>query len=339
MNTSVNVLSMMATQEARGERLDRVLARNFAEFSRARLQALIREGAVRIGKTTASDPSLKLRGGEKITLAVPQPRSPEPQGQDIPLSVLYEDAQVIVIDKPAGLVVHPAAGHVDGTLVNALIAHCGESLSGIGGVKRPGIVHRLDKDTSGLMVIAKTDKAHHSLAAQFADHGREGPLEREYQAFVWGRPRADAMRIDRPVGRSPHHRQRMAVVAQGRGKEALTHLYVEESFPPQTPDPLASRLRCRLETGRTHQIRVHLSSLGHPLLGDPLYGGGFRTKINRLDEPSRAALRALGRQALHASLLGFAHPVTGRKLRFESGLPPPLAALETALRSVPNPSE
>ena len=215
----------------------------------------------------------------------------EPQGQEIPLSILYEDAQIIVIDKPAGLVVHPAAGHADGTLVNALIAHCGESLSGIGGVKRPGIVHRLDKDTSGVMVVAKTDKAHRGLAEQFADHGREGPLEREYQAFVWGRPRADAMIVDRPIGRSTRHRERMAVVAEGRGKEALTHLYVEEIFPPDIPDPLASRIRCRLETGRTHQIRVHLSSLGHPLLGDPVYGGGFRTKINKLDEPSRAALR------------------------------------------------
>ena len=335
----MNVLSMIATQDARGERLDRALARNFGDFSRARLQALIREGAVRIGEITATDPSLKLRGGETVTLAIPDPVNYEPRGQDIPLAVVYEDEQVVVIDKPAGLVVHPAAGHAEGTLVNALIAHCGESLSGIGGVKRPGIVHRLDKDTSGLMVIAKTDKAHHALARQFADHGREGPLEREYQAFVWGRPRADTMTIERPIGRSTQHRERMAIVAQGRGKEALTHLYVEESFPPDIPDPLVSRVRCRLETGRTHQIRVHLSSLGHPLLGDRVYGGGFRTKINRLDEPSRAALRTLDRQALHASILAFAHPVTGKKLRFESELPPALAALETALRRLSTPSE
>ncbi len=330
----MTLLSMIATDDMRGERLDRALARNFADFSRARLQALIREGAVRIGDIAVTDPSLKLRGGEKVALAVPEPVPSKPQGQEIPLAILYEDAHVIVIDKPAGLVVHPAAGHADGTLVNALIAHCGESLSGIGGVKRPGIVHRLDKDTSGVMVVAKTDKAHHGLAEQFADHGRQGALEREYQALVWGRPRADTLIVDRPIGRSAHHRERMAVVAEGRGKEAVTHLYVEESFPSNASDPLASRIRCRLETGRTHQIRVHLSAIGHPLLGDRVYGGGFRTKVNKLDEASRAALRALDRQALHASLLGFSHPVTGKKLHFKSGLPPALAALEEALRGL-----
>jgi 23S rRNA pseudouridine1911/1915/1917 synthase len=335
----MTVMSMIATEDARGERLDRVLARNFADFSRARLQALIREGAVRLGEAAATDPSLKLRGGETITLTVPQAKPSEPLGQKISLTILHEDAQIIVIDKPAGLVVHPAAGHADGTLVNALIAHCGESLSGIGGVKRPGIVHRLDKDTSGLMVVAKTDKAHRGLAEQFADHGREGPLEREYQAFVWGRPRADTMIVDRPIGRSTRHRERMAVVAEGRGKQAVTHLYVEESFPPHASDPLASRIRCRLETGRTHQIRVHLASLGHPLLGDPVYGGGFRTKINKLDEPSRAALLALDGQALHASLLGFVHPVTGKKLCFKSGLPPALEAVKKALHGLSTPSE
>jgi 23S rRNA pseudouridine1911/1915/1917 synthase len=335
----MTVLFMIVPEEARGERLDRALARNFVDFSRARLQALIREGAVRIGETAITDPSLKLRGGEKIALAIPQAVPSEPQGQEIPLTILHEDGHIIVIDKPAGLVVHPAAGHADGTLVNALIAHCGESLSGIGGVKRPGIVHRLDKDTSGVMVVAKTDKAHRGLAEQFADHGREGSLARDYQAFVWGRPRADTLVVDRPIGRSAQHRERMAVVAEGRGKEAITHLYLEESFPPTASDPLVSRIRCRLETGRTHQIRVHLSWLGHPLLGDPVYGGGFRTKINKLDEPSRAALRALDRQALHASLLAFVHPVTGKKLRFESGLPPALEAVEKALRGLPTPSE
>jgi 23S rRNA pseudouridine1911/1915/1917 synthase len=330
----MNVLSMIASEDMRGERLDRVLARHFADLSRARLQVLIRAGAVRIGETAITDPALKLRGGESVVLAIPDAVRCEPLPQDIPLSIVHEDAEIVVIDKPAGLVVHPAAGHADGTLVNALIAHCGESLSGIGGVKRPGIVHRLDKDTSGLMVIAKTDRAHRSLAAQFADHGRKGPLEREYQAFVWGRPRADAMVVEGPIGRSTRHRERMAVVAEGRGKEAVTHLYVEQSFPPDVSDPLASRIRCRLETGRTHQIRVHLSSLGHPLLGDLLYGGGFRTKANKLDEPSQAALRALARQALHASLLGFSHPGTGKHLRFKSALPPDLAALERALRGL-----
>jgi 23S rRNA pseudouridine1911/1915/1917 synthase len=330
----MTTLTMTATPEMRGERLDRALARHFDDLSRARLQALIREGATRIGGDAVTDPSLKLRGGETVTLAIPEPVASEPLPQDIALPIVYEDNHLIVIDKPAGLVVHPAAGHADGTLVNALIAHCGESLSGIGGVKRPGIVHRLDKETSGLMVVAKNDKAHRGLAAQFADHGREGPLEREYQAFVWGRPRPDTMTVNRPIGRDPRHRQRMAVVAQGRGKEAVTYLYIEEVFPPAASEPLATRIRCRLETGRTHQIRVHLSSLGHPLLGDPLYGGGFKTKANRLDEPGRAALRALDRQALHAAVLGFAHPLTGEHLRFESGLPPDMASLELALRGL-----
>ena len=184
------------------------------------------------------------------------------------------------------------------------------------------------------MVVAKNDKAHRGLAAQFADHGREGPLEREYQAFVWGRPRADSLTVDRPIGRDPRHRERMAAVAEGRGKQAVTYLHIEEAFPPETSEPLASRIRCRLETGRTHQIRVHLASLGYPLIGDPLYGGGFKTKANRLDEPGRVALRNLDRQALHAAVLGFAHPLTGESLRFESDLPADMAALERALRGL-----
>ena len=323
---------MTATAEMRGERLDRALARHFADLSRARLQALIREGAARLGELAVTDPSVKLRGGELVTIAVPEPAPSTPQGEAIPLVILYEDRHLIVIDKPAGLVVHPAAGHADGTLVNALIAHCGESLSGIGGVKRPGIVHRLDKETSGVMVVAKNDKAHRGLAEQFADHGREGDLEREYQAFIWGRPRSDGFIIDRPIGRDPRHRQRMAVLAEGRGKHAVTHLYVAEVYTCGHSEPLASRVVCRLETGRTHQIRVHLASIGHPLIGDPLYGGGFKTKSNRLDGEGQEAVRMLGRQALHASTLGFAHPVTGEHLRFESGLPPDMVALETALR-------
>jgi 23S rRNA pseudouridine1911/1915/1917 synthase len=328
----MSTLSMVATPEMRGERLDRALARHFVDLSRARLQALIREGAARLGDVAVTDPSLKLRGDETVIIAVPEPAPAAPQGQEIPLAILYEDAHLIVIDKPAGLVVHPAAGHADGTLVNALIAHCGESLSGIGGVKRPGIVHRLDKETSGVMVVAKTDKAHRGLAEQFADHGREGDLEREYEAFIWGRPRSDTLVIDRPIGRDPRHRQRMAALAEGRGKDAVTHLYVAQVFTLGHSEPLASRVICRLETGRTHQIRVHLSSIGHPLIGDPLYGGGFKTKTNRLDEEGREAVRALGRQALHAARLGFIHPVTGEHLGFESGLPKDMVALETALR-------
>jgi len=329
----MTILNMTAPVELRGERLDRALAGHFDALSRARVQALIREGAVRVGEATVIDPSLKLRGGETVTLAVPEPRPSEPEAQAIPLTIVYEDEHLIVIDKPAGLVVHPAAGHADGTLVNALIAHCGDSLSGIGGVRRPGIVHRLDKQTSGLMVVAKNDRAHRGLAEQFADHGREGPLEREYQAFIWGQLRAEALVVDRPIGRDPRHRERMAVLPEGRGKNAVTFLYLDETFPPDASDPLVSRIRCRLETGRTHQIRVHLSSLGHPLLGDPLYGGGFRTKANKLDETARAALLALDRQALHAAVLGFAHPLNGNPMRFESALPQDMAALEEALRA------
>jgi 23S rRNA pseudouridine1911/1915/1917 synthase len=330
----MTVLSMTTTEELRGERLDRALALHFASLSRARLQALIREGAVRLGELAVTDPALKLRGGETVTLALPEPSPPVPQGEAIPLVIVYEDGHLIVIDKPAGLVVHPAAGHPDGTLVNALIAHCGESLSGIGGVKRPGIVHRLDKETSGLMVVAKTDRAHHGLAEQFADHGRDGALEREYLAFAWGRPRSDNLTIDRPIGRDPRHRQRMAALNGGRGKTAVTHLHVERVFGAGPSGALASKIRCRLETGRTHQIRVHLASIGHPLIGDPLYGGGFRTKANRLDAAGRKAVEALGRQALHAAVLGFVHPATGEHLHFESGLPADMTALEAALSRV-----
>ncbi len=266
----MTVLSMIASEDMRGERLDRVLARHFADLSRARLQALIRDGAVRIGETADHRPVAEAARRRERDAHRPGRRAlASPCRRTFPCRSCMRMRRSSSSTSRRGSSCIPAAGHADGTLVNALIAHCGESLSGIGGVKRPGIVHRLDKDTSGLMVVAKTDKAHRGLAEQFADHGREGPLEREYQAFVWGRPRADAMIVDRPIGRSTRHRERMAVVAEGRGKEAVTHLYVEETFPPDVSDPLASRIRCRLETGRTHQIRVHLSSLGHPLFGDP----------------------------------------------------------------------
>jgi 23S rRNA pseudouridine1911/1915/1917 synthase len=236
-----------------------------------------------------------------------------------------------VIDKPAGLVVHPAAGHDSGTLVNALIAHCGESLSGIGGVKRPGIVHRLDKDTSGLLVVAKTDRAHRGLAAQFADHGRTGALERAYIALVWGVPDPTRGVVDGAIARSTANREKMAVVADDRGRHARTHYAVEAVFGPARA-PVASCLRCRLETGRTHQIRVHMAKIGHPLLGDESYGAGFKTKAVRLSPEAREALRGLGRQALHAAVLGFEHPVSGENLHFESEPPPDLQRLIGALR-------
>jgi 23S rRNA pseudouridine1911/1915/1917 synthase len=232
---------------------------------------------------------------------------------------------LIVLDKPAGLVVHPGAGHLSGTLVNALIARCGDSLSGIGGVRRPGIVHRLDKDTSGLLVVAKDDRAHHGLSAQFSDHGRSGSLEREYRAVVWGNPERPEGTIAAPVGRHPHHRQKMAVV--GSGRAATTHWRRLESYGDH-----ASLISCRLETGRTHQIRVHMAHIGHPLLGDNIYGGGFKTKSALLRETARQQWQRLDRQALHAAVLGFEHPVTGRRLRFESPLPADLRALVAALR-------
>jgi 23S rRNA pseudouridine1911/1915/1917 synthase len=313
-----------------GERLDRVLARHVPALSRTRIKALILAGQVAIGGRTICDPGHHVNAGDDIALDVPPPAPAEPQAEDIPLAIVHEDADIIVIDKPKGRVVHPAAGNWTGTLVNALIAHCGESLSGIGGVKRPGIVHRLDKDTTGLMVVAKNDSAHQALAAQFADHGRTGPLERGYLAFVWGVPDRPKGTIDKPIDRHPRARERMAVRAGGR--EAVTHWEVVERFSGADGKPVASLLDCRLETGRTHQIRVHLAAIGHPLLGDDVYGPGFKTKAALLPPAARAALQALGRQALHAYLLGIEHPTTGEHLVFRSGLPPDLDVLRRTLR-------
>ena len=313
------------------ERLDRVLARLQADLSRSRLQALIRDGQVAVDDTPVLDPNRKVAGGVRITLTVPPPVPAEPAGEAIDLTIVYEDDDVIVIDKPPGLVVHPAAGHDSGTLVNALIAHCGESLSGIGGVKRPGIVHRLDKDTSGLLVVAKNDLAHQALAAQFADHGRTGPLERAYLAILWGVPERRRGTVEAALARSTHNREKIVVVGEDRGRYAITHYELLEGLPPA--NPIASLVRCELETGRTHQIRVHMAHLGHPLLGDATYGSGFKTKANRLSEPQKEALIGLNRQALHAAILGFEHPRSGEFLRFESPLPADMAALLQALRA------
>jgi 23S rRNA pseudouridine1911/1915/1917 synthase len=331
-----------------GERLDKALARHVAaypELSRTRIQALAREGCVVVDGAAIRDPKVKLREGQLIEIALPDAIPATPQGEPIALDVVYEDDQLIVIDKPVGLVVHPAAGHETGTLVNALIAHCGDSLSGIGGVKRPGIVHRLDKDTSGLMVAAKTDRAHQHLARQFADHGREGPLERAYLAFVWGDVPPSLNLIDAPIDRDPRSREKMAVVstrrrvgesigdheaAQERGRFAITHIETLARFPAQ--GAVASLVRCTLETGRTHQIRVHMAHAGHPLIGDMVYGAGFRTKLSLLPEQAQAAILALGRQALHAAVLGFEHPVTGEHLCFEREWPDDLERVHQALR-------
>jgi 23S rRNA pseudouridine1911/1915/1917 synthase len=312
-----------------GERLDRVLASHLTEFSRSRLKALILAGQVTIGGEPMRDPGHHVRAGDELRLTVPPPAPATPRPEPIPLNVVFEDDALIVIDKPAGLVVHPAAGNWTGTLVNALIAHCGASLSGIGGVARPGIVHRLDKDTSGLLVVAKTDRAHRKLAAQFADHGRSGPLERGYLAFCWDVPIRPKGTVDKPIDRHPQARDKMAVRASGR--PAVTHWDLRERYAGTDGRGVASLLECRLETGRTHQIRVHLASIGHPLLGDSVYGPGFKTKASRLSEAAQSALRHLDRQALHAHMLGIEHPVTGEFLSFRSELPADLAALRCAL--------
>lgn len=310
------------------ERLDRALARAWPDLSRSRLQVLIREGGVTLDGAAIRDPSVKVAGGARVAVTVPpaEPAVPEPEARV--LAVVYEDDDLIVIDKPPGLVVHPAPGHHSGTLVNALIAHCGASLSGIGGVRRPGIVHRLDKDTSGLLVAAKNDAAHLGLTLQFADHGVTGRLERAYLALVWGVPDPRTGTIDAALARSERNREKIAVVRPERGRRAVTHYRTEAVLGEAEPVGL---LRCRLETGRTHQIRVHLAHRGHPLLGDATYGAAFRTKAARLSPAAREALAALGRQALHAAILGFVHPRTNAFLRFESPPPPDLARLLAAL--------
>lgn len=306
------------------------------EYSRNRIKALIEQGAVSLNGKVVKEPKRKIAYGDEVAIDLPEPEDPTPQGEDIPLDVLYEDEDLIVITKPAGLVVHPGAGNWTGTLVNALIHHCGESLSGIGGVRRPGIVHRLDKETSGVMVVAKNDMAHRHLAEQFADHGRSGPLERAYQAVVWGRPAGLKGTIDAPLGRSSADRTKRAVQRQDSSdaREAITHYEVVERFH-ENPDAtaLASLIECRLETGRTHQIRVHMAHIGHPLIGDPEYAGGFRTKANRLPEPAREIVGRFPRQALHAFLLAFEHPRTGDVMAFEAPMPDDMEELVEALRA------
>ncbi|WP_309612051.1 RluA family pseudouridine synthase [Sphingomonas sp.] len=288
-----------------GWRLDRALADALPTLSRERLKALVRSGALE-GETGALlDPATKVRGGERFTLTVPEPTALHNEAQDIPLRIVFEDEHLLVVDKPAGLVVHPAAGNFDGTLVNALLHHCGGSLSGIGGVARPGIVHRIDKDTSGLLVVAKTDPAHEGLARQFADHS----IERRYLAIVNGVPTLSQGTVDAPLARSSTNRKKIAIVSAGKGKRAVTH------WTRVTPLRQAALVECRLETGRTHQIRVHMASISHALLGDPVYGGNAKAH--------RSLLQELGfeRQALHAARIGFIHPVTKGRLSFDSALP------------------
>ena len=332
-----------------GVRLDRFLASRLADLSRSRIQALIKSGCVRGQADTVVDPDWRVKPGDRFELALPEPAAPQPIAEAMPLTVVFEDSHLIVIDKPAGLVVHPAAGHPTGTLVNALIAHCGDSLSGIGGVRRPGIVHRLDKDTSGLLVVAKSDVAHQGLAAQFASHGADGRLERSYLAFAWGAMPLPRGRIDAALMRSASNRTKITIaktraplwpddepVEPKASRHAVTHYETVTTFTTdagknKAPQPIATLVRCRLETGRTHQIRVHLAHIGHPLLGDRTYGSHFAASARRLEDGARTALEQLGRQALHAAHLAFDHPVTRRHLAFDSPLPPDLQALHDAL--------
>jgi len=329
MSDSVTETVTIANDEA-GSRLDRVLAAHIATLSRSHLKTLILAGHVTLAGRTIRDPAAAVKPGDVVSVTLPRPEPASPKGETIPLPIVYEDDSIIVIDKPKGLVVHPAAGHASGTLVNALIAHCGASLSGIGGVKRPGIVHRLDKDTTGLMVVAKNDAAHRALSKQFAEKS-EGPLKRSYLALVWGAPDRPKGTIDAPLGRHPYARDKQSVRPDGRA--AATHWEVLERFAGSDGKPLASLLACTLETGRTHQIRVHLAHIGHPTLGDATYGTGFKNKASRLGPEARTALEALGRQALHAYLLAIEHPETGDLLEFQSELPGDLRRLREALRA------
>ena len=320
--------SLSATAQA-ASRLDKFLAETFTEHSRARFQKLITEGHVMVEGKVVLDSGEKLKPGQTISVTLPDAAPAEPQGEAIELDIVFEDKHLIVINKPAGLVVHPGAGNETGTLVNALIAHCGDSLSGIGGVKRPGIVHRLDKETSGLLVIAKNDKAHQGLSEQFAAHGRDGRMEREYLAFVWGALERRAGTINAAIERSSANRLKMAVSKSATARPAITHYEVEETYGNPV---VASLIRCRLETGRTHQIRLHMASINHPLLGDHVYGAGFAASKSKLSDEANEALGHLHGQALHATVLGFDHPVSGKHLRFEAKPPEALAKLHAALK-------
>lgn len=298
-----------------GWRLDRALAAQIPTLSRERLKVLTKAGALTRDGGAVRDPAIKVKGDERFQLAIPDPTPAHNEPQEIPLVIAYEDEHLLVVDKPAGLVVHPAAGNREGTLVNALLHHCGGSLSGIGGVARPGIVHRIDKDTSGLLVVAKHDRAHEGLAKQFADHS----IDRRYLAIVSDVPRFAEGAVDAPLARSSHDRKKIAIVGEGKGKRAVTYWRKLKDLKD------AALVECRLETGRTHQVRVHMASIGHPLVGDPVYG--------RTRRAHRELLKSLGfhRQALHAAHLGFIHPVTKDRLSFDSALPSDMQELFSAL--------
>jgi 23S rRNA pseudouridine1911/1915/1917 synthase len=310
------LIEVALTSGHAGWRLDRALADAVPTLSRERLKALVKSGALSRGATLFRDPAIKVAGDERFTLTIPLPTPAHNEPQDMALVIAFEDEHLLVVDKPAGLVVHPAAGNRDGTLVNALLHHCGGSLSGIGGVARPGIVHRIDKDTSGLLVVAKTDRAHEGLARQFADHS----IDRRYLAGVSGVPLLAAGTVNAPLARSSADRKKVAIVKDGRGKAAITHWTKLKAWRD------AALVECRLETGRTHQVRVHMASIGHPLLGDPVYGRAPHQRLRELLH--RLEFR---RQALHAAHLGFVHPITKRRLSLDSALPSDMQELFSAL--------
>ena len=314
--------------EQSGERLDKYLAAQGAELSRTRIKNLMLDGQVLLNGVVCDSPSHKLKAADYIEINVPVPRDDTPTPEDIPLDIVYEDEALIVINKPVGLVVHAGAGHHDGTLVNALLHHCGDTLSGIGGVKRPGIVHRLDKDTSGLMLAAKTDKAHKKLSAQLSDRS----LHRRYKALVWGAPVPRKGVVDAPIGRHPANRQKMGVLRKN-GREARTQYLLVDEWGP------VSMVECSLETGRTHQVRVHMAHLGHPLLGDSLYGLARNGQLARLkkvglDEDLIAQVMNFPRQALHAAEIAFIHPLTGEEMGFECDVPDDMKSLIYILNQI-----
>ncbi|MBN2751596.1 MAG: RluA family pseudouridine synthase [Rhodospirillaceae bacterium] len=316
-------LSATWPEDASVARLDKACATIFPDLSRSRLKALIEDGRVTVNGGTLTDPSAKVKPGQNLCVAPPPPVPADPLPEDIPLLIVYEDADLLVLNKPPGLVVHPAAGNLDGTLVNALLAHCGDGLSGIGGVKRPGIVHRIDKDTSGLMVVAKSDAAHIGLSAQFAAHS----LDRAYTAVVWGYVTPESGDITGNIGRNPKDRKKMAVVKSG-GKTALTHYRVLERF-----GRIATLVECRLATGRTHQIRVHFTEYDHTLVGDPLYGRTPRHGMKNFPDTVKGFIDQFPRQALHAHRIGFNHPISNNFLCFEAPLPTDMEMLIAAFRT------
>ncbi len=341
-NQTGDLRTLTVSDDYAGTRLDKWLSDAFDGLTRTRVKALIEAGAVSRNGAAFADPSWKIRCGETYALTIPALEPAAPRAETIALDVIFEDDDLIVVDKPPGLVVHPAAGHWQGTLVNALIAHCGASLSGIGGVARPGIVHRLDKDTSGLIVAAKHDAAHLLLSEAFSVHA----IERIYDAIAIGAPRPAVGTIDRPLARSTSDRKKMMVVGENDERpdqrRAVTHYRVVEAYGRRRAklagDAVASLIECRLETGRTHQIRVHLASIGHPLIGDPVYGRGpGLSGLRPGDAAGDLALSTLAgfkRQALHARILGFDHPRTKERLHFEAPPPPDFGALAAALSAL-----